>query len=166
MGKCCWVIPKKFLCYFSLKCGAKAVGIFMFCLMIGITIALIIQIFAVKNCEDCDEYPWKQTYSYTIVACIDAVFMVLLNVWLLWGIKKEKSSVVLCWVAGTAIWLTQSSLILLVLICMYGSEVNAVEWAASVVFALVGLGILVYGTLVVFAYWLELKKSKEAAATT
>lgn len=46
----------------------------------------------------------------------------------------------LCWVAGTTIWLTQSSLILLVLLCMYGSEVNVVEWVASVVFALVGLG--------------------------
>ncbi|XP_028176693.1 uncharacterized protein LOC114364664 [Ostrinia furnacalis] len=153
------LIPKKFLCAFSLRCGSYVVGLYMFCLMMLVTTAVIVQTKAYSNLEYSTKTPENYLFVFSMVASIDSVFLTLVNLWLLWGICKKNATIVVCWMMVTIIGLLHV-FITFVLMCIYATNVNEAARVVCLIVAFVAIGIELYAFLIVYAYWLELKKLK------
>ncbi|XP_026752841.2 uncharacterized protein LOC113513053 [Galleria mellonella] len=155
-----FLIPKNFICRYSLRTGATVFGILMSCLMIVSCIATLIQVLSMDSRHSCGGFPWRNAYSFSITAVLYSLIMLAVNLWFIWGLKKEKASVVLSWVVITATWLIQLLCLMIVLLSMYSKEANFSAWLFSIIFTIIGYGILLYGCLIGYAYWLELKNKR------
>ncbi|XP_053608569.1 uncharacterized protein LOC128674190 [Plodia interpunctella] len=151
------IAAKKFLCRYELKLGAKVVGTLMCLVMLACIIACIVQALGLNDCKSCSYNSWKHAYSLSISAAVYCFILLCVNLWFLWGVYKEKSSVILSWVVITAVWLAQTICLLIVLIIQYSSEAAFVAWVICLCLAILCIGILLYCLLVGYGYWLELK---------
>ncbi|RVE43898.1 hypothetical protein evm_011460 [Chilo suppressalis] len=156
-------LPRKFLWRCPLEMGAKVTGIVMIIIMISSCIASVYQLILMRDCSLCGKYVWRNTYAFTITASIYYFLMLAINICLLFAIKKEKPSVVLIWLVMTGFWLLKSIAIVIVLLCMYQSEVSFISWLLSFISTLLAIALFIYLYLVVWAYWIQLK---EKASTT
>ncbi|CAH4031731.1 unnamed protein product [Pieris brassicae] len=77
----------------------------------------------------------------------------------------EKTTVIICWVVVTAMWLAQTFVLLIVLICMYSSQVKFISWLLSFIFGIFATLILLYIVLIGCGLWLELKQKQLDANT-
>ncbi|XP_059062789.1 uncharacterized protein LOC131855528 [Achroia grisella] len=155
-----FLIPKKFLCRYSLRTGATVFGILMSCLMVVCSVGTLIQVLSMDSCLTCDRFPWRNAYSFSITAVLYSLIMLAVNLWFIWGVTKEKASVVLSWIVITATWMVQSLCLVTILLCMYSKEANFFSWLFSTIFTMIGFGILLYGFLIGYGYWLELKRKR------
>ncbi|CAK1542969.1 unnamed protein product [Leptosia nina] len=149
--------PKKFLCRYPLSLGATFGGITLICVTASCGLALFIEVMTIKDCDVCSPYVWRNAYSFSVTGIIYSIFMLCVHSWYIWGIREEKSLVVLSWVVVTAMWLGQTFVLLIVLICMYSSRVKFVSWLLSFIFGIIAMIILLYIVLVGCGFWLELK---------
>ncbi|XP_045499984.1 uncharacterized protein LOC123697496 [Colias croceus] len=150
--------PKKFLCSYPLSLGATCGGIILICVTASCGLALFVQVMTIKDCDVCSRYVWRNAYSFSVTGIVYCAFMLAIHVWFLWGIHEEKSSVVLCWSVITAMWLAQTFVLLIILICMYSTQVNFIAWVLSFIFGIIAVCVLWYIVLVGYGYWLELRE--------
>lgn len=53
---------------------------------------------------------------------------------------QKKASVILSWFVITAMWLSQTFFLLIILICIYSTDVNFVAWVLSFILGLIAIG--------------------------
>ncbi|XP_026741829.1 uncharacterized protein LOC113503893 [Trichoplusia ni] len=156
--------PKTFLGRISLKKGATIIGFFMLCISIICVISLAVEIVYYKQCIDCTVLVMHNAYSFSINAIIYCIFMIFINVWFIWGVKHSKSSVVLSWVVISGMWWAQSLFLVLVLLCMYITD-TSLGWMVALGCALIAFMIFAYCIMVVYGYWLEIRKTSSTPAS-
>ncbi|XP_063625124.1 uncharacterized protein LOC134796843 [Cydia splendana] len=163
-------VPKKFLYRFPLSIGAVVFGVITLCLLIICAVLMIFQIVFIMDCkadESCKLFALINCYAYSITGFVYILVMIALNLWFFDGIKTRKPSVVLSWLIVYSMWLVLAFAILIVLISLHVSEVhNFTKAVCALVFGLLAIAILVYGVLVIFGFWVELKKTKHRLSTT
>ncbi|CAF4856764.1 unnamed protein product [Pieris macdunnoughi] len=157
--------PKKFLCRYPLSTGASCGAITLICVTAMAGLALFVQVMMIKDCDVCSRYVWRNSYSFSVTGIIYCIFMLCIHVWYMWGIREEKSTVIICWVVVTAMWLAQTFVLLIVLICIYNSQVKFISWLLSFIFGLFAALVLLYIVLVGYGLWLEIKQKQLAANT-
>ncbi|XP_050677745.1 uncharacterized protein LOC126974330 [Leptidea sinapis] len=148
-----FLAPKNFLCKFPLSVGAISAS----------GLALFIQIMLIRECDQCSRSIWRNAYGFSVVGIIYSVIMLFVHIGFLWGVKKEKSSIVFGWVVVTSMWVAQTFCLLIVFICLYNTQVRFISWILSLIFGLLAICILIYIVLIGFGFWLELKEKKKNA---
>ncbi|XP_047998219.1 uncharacterized protein LOC125235654 [Leguminivora glycinivorella] len=125
---------------------------------------MIVQIVFIDDCpthDSCHPFALINCYAYSVTGLIYTLGMIALNAWFFHGIKKKKPSVVLSWLIVYSMWLVLAFVIMIILIWLHGAEVNnSVQAICALVFGLLAIAILVYGVLVIFGFWKELKETK------
>ncbi|KAI5646253.1 hypothetical protein NE865_01715 [Phthorimaea operculella] len=163
--KCRHAITPKSFCGKSLKFGSLVVGILMSIIMFVILICTAVQVYKTsKTINEQSTFASRNNYSYAVVAVLYILFMFILCLWFIWGVKKMKSSVVLSWLVIHTLWLCQTFCLLLVLIYLHSTQTDFIGWIICLLCGLVAIGILAYFLLVVFGFWTQLKNEKQAAA--
>ncbi|XP_028176673.1 uncharacterized protein LOC114364648 [Ostrinia furnacalis] len=159
------LIPKKFLCVFSLKCGAYAVGIWMSCFMFMVAITVLVE--SINYCWDFPGLRWycidTTFFLSAVVTVIDSIYLMLVNLCLIWGIYKDKVRILLCWLALTTFGLVHVFVIMVTApsLLHYGfTGPNHFIWIVCLIIAVVAIVMGIYSLLVVYAYYLELKQLK------
>ncbi|OWR54178.1 hypothetical protein KGM_200227 [Danaus plexippus plexippus] len=151
------IAPKTFLCRYPLSTGAIYSATVLICVSVVCILALITQVILMNNDNCSSRFVWRNAYSFSITGVIYTVVMLVMHIWLIWGVKEKKASVILSWFVITAMWLSQTFFLLIILICIYSTDVNFVAWVLSFILGLIAIGILTYFVLVVYGFWLELK---------
>ncbi|XP_030032836.1 uncharacterized protein LOC115449230 [Manduca sexta] len=153
------IAPKKFLCHYTLKIGCLFYGVFMTCVMVACTISLIVETFSLSKCTYCS----TSVTSFSITAIVYSITMVFIHLWFIWGVNKRKSSVVISWLVITAMWMAQVFCLIIVLLCIFIRQSKPIAWT---VLALLCTSIPLYGLLIGYGYWLQLKTEQHSVSVT
>nr|XP_034832654.1 uncharacterized protein LOC117989406 [Maniola hyperantus] len=155
------IAPKKFLCRYPLSQGALVAAGTLLLVTLICGIALIVQVLLMENCKKCGGYEWRNAFSFSICGVIYCVIMLALHGWLIWGVKRKKTTVLLSWVVITTMWLSQTFFLLIILLCIHSVEVDFVACILAFTFGVIAICILLYLILVVFGLWIELKDAQK-----
>ncbi|KAJ2951439.1 hypothetical protein O0L34_g13592 [Tuta absoluta] len=141
-------------------------GVLLAIIMFIILICTSIQVYRTSQTINKEStYSSRNNYGFAVVSVLYTLFMLILCLWFIWGVKKMKATVVLSWLVIHTLWLCQTLCLLLVLIYLHSADTNFISWIICLLCGLVAIGILAYFLLVVFGYWTELKNEKQAAAS-
>ncbi|KAF9420721.1 hypothetical protein HW555_003069 [Spodoptera exigua] len=130
------IAPKSFLGKFTLQKGSLIIGIITLIISLICVLSFAVEILYYKDCKTCTDLVMHNAYSFSIHAVIYCIFMIFINIWFIWGVKNEKSSVVLSWVVVTGLWWAQSLVLVIVLLCMYITD-TSIAWMAALLGAIV-----------------------------
>ncbi|XP_013161884.1 PREDICTED: uncharacterized protein LOC106113597 [Papilio xuthus] len=151
--------PKKFFCYYPLNTGTLFIAVVMACLALLTGTSIIIQVITVQGVE-CDKFVLRTAYGFGISAMTYNLLMILVNIWLIWAVKKKRSTVVIVWVVVSSVWLVKLFVFVVSLMIVHDMEVGKTGGTLCLLIEFIGFAVLIYFIFVVFGYWLEMKKQK------
>ncbi|XP_013136241.1 PREDICTED: uncharacterized protein LOC106101535 [Papilio polytes] len=151
--------PKKFFCYYPLSKGTLFIAIVMSCLAMLTGTSIIIQVITVQGIQ-CDKFVLRTAYGFGISALTYNLLMVLVNLWLIWAVKKKKTTVVIIWVVVTSVWLVKLLVLVIVLMIVHDMEVGKTGGTLCMIIQCLCFAVLIYFIFVVYGYWMEISKQK------